>query len=147
MNYLSYFARVIVKFKSSMGPRSQLNNVLMQDESPMTRPTQTRGAESTQQESPDPGPSTTRWTFLTNHAHVLALLDANPEMILRDVATRVGITERAVQHIVHDLVEEGFIERKRVGRQNHYRVMADRSLRHPIEAHRTIGDLLKLINK
>jgi DNA-binding MarR family transcriptional regulator len=90
---------------------------------------------------------TARWTFLTNHAHVLALLHANPEMILRDVAAAVGITERAVQHIVHDLVEDGFIEREKVGRQNRYRVITDQPLRHPIEAHRTIGDLLKLINK
>lgn len=87
-----------------------------------------------------------RWTFLTNHAHVLALLHANPEMILRDVAALVGITERAVQHIVHDLVDGGFLEREKVGRQNRYRVIVDQPLRHPIEAHRTIGDLLKLIN-
>ena len=85
--------------------------------------------------------------FLTNHTHVLALLYANPEVILRDVAAEVGITERAVQHIVHDLVEGGFIEREKVGRQNRYRVIVDQPLRHPIEAHRTIGDLLRLIHK
>jgi predicted transcriptional regulator len=78
---------------------------------------------------------------------VLALLHANPEMILREVAAGVGITERAVQHIVHDLVEDGFIEREKIGRQNRYRIIADQPLRHPIEAHRTIGDLLKLIHK
>jgi len=91
--------------------------------------------------------STARWTFLTNHAHVLALLHSDPELILRQVAIEVGITERAVQRIVQDLEEGGFIERERVGRQNRYHVMTDQSLRHPIEAHRNIGDLLKLINK
>lgn len=94
-----------------------------------------------------PGQSVTRWTFLTNHAHVLAVLHANPEIILRDVAVIVGITERAVQQIVHDLAEEGFIEREKIGRQNRYRVIANQPLRHPIESHRSIGDLLKLINK
>ncbi len=88
-----------------------------------------------------------RWTFLTNHAHVLAVLDSNPEIVLRQVAVLVGITERAVQRIIQDLEEGGFVKRERVGRQNRYRVRKGRSLRHPIEAHRTIGDLLNLISK
>ncbi len=86
-----------------------------------------------------------RWTFLTNHAHVLAVLHVDPEKVLRQVAAEVGITERAVQRIIHDLEEGGFIERERVGRKNHYKILKDRPLRHPIEAHRTIGDLLELI--
>lgn len=86
-----------------------------------------------------------RWTFLTNHAHVLILLKAQPELILREVASRVGITERAVQRIVHDLEAAGFIQRQKIGRQNQYQVLAEQPLRHPIEAHRTIGDLLRLI--
>ena len=88
-----------------------------------------------------------RWTFLTNHAHVLAVLHSNPELILRQVAIEVGITERAVQRIIQDLEEGGFIQREKVGRRNRYHVLTKRSLRHPIEAHRKIGDLLKLINK
>ncbi|MCM2372285.1 helix-turn-helix transcriptional regulator [Aporhodopirellula aestuarii] len=87
-----------------------------------------------------------RWTFLTNHAHVLIALDANPDLVLREVAVQVGITERAVQRIVQDLEEEGFIRREKVGRKNHYEVLSDQTLRHPIEAHRTIGDLLQLIH-
>ncbi len=89
--------------------------------------------------------STHRWTFLTNHAHVLAVLYSQPGLVLREVAGRVGITERAVQRIVQDLEEEGFIHRERFGRQNRYEVLLDRPLRHPIEAHRKIGDLLKLV--
>ena len=85
------------------------------------------------------------WTFLTNHTHVLAVLHANPEMVLREVAVEVGITERAVQRIVQDLEENGFIKRERVGRQNRYRINRRRPLRHPIESHRNIGDLLRLI--
>ena len=88
-----------------------------------------------------------RWTFLTNHAHVLAVLYLNPEMVLRQVAALVGITERAVQRIVQDLEEEGYIQRQRVGRCNRYKVLTSKPLRHPIEAHRKIGDLLNLINK
>lgn len=82
---------------------------------------------------------------MTNHAHVLIVLDENPGIVLREVALRVGITERAVQRIIQDLEEGGFIHRTRVGRQNRYEVMSEESLRHPIESHRRIGDLLALI--
>lgn len=88
-----------------------------------------------------------RWTFLTNHAHVLAVLHDDSELVLREVAVRVGITERAVQRIIQDLEEEGFIQIEKVGRQNRYQVMTDQPLRHPIESHRNIGDLLGLIAK
>ncbi|MBX3423967.1 MAG: MarR family transcriptional regulator [Pirellulaceae bacterium] len=97
-------------------------------------------------ESPASVETASRWTFLTNHAHVLIALSANPDLVLRQVALRVGITERGVQRIVQDLEDEGFIRREKVGRKNHYQVLREQPLRHPIEAHRTIGDLLKLIN-
>jgi predicted ArsR family transcriptional regulator len=87
-----------------------------------------------------------RWTFLTNHAHVLVLLAQNPSIILREVAATIGITERAVQKIIADLEGEGFIIREKVGRQNHYRINRDANLKHPVEAHRTIGDLLRIID-
>ena len=83
--------------------------------------------------------------FLTNHSHVLILLSHEPDLVLREVAHRVGITERAVQRIIADLEEAGFLERERVGRQNRYRILPDQAIRHPIEAHRKIGDLVGLI--
>jgi len=86
-----------------------------------------------------------RWTFLTNHAHVLILLSKAPDTVLREVALQVGITERAVQRIIADLERDGFIERQKVGRQNSYRIRPNQPLRHPIEAHRSIGDLIDLI--
>lgn len=93
---------------------------------------------------PDAGQAA-RWTFLTNHSHVLVLLFENPSRVLRDVAAKVGITERAVQRIIADLEADGYLAREKIGRQNHYRIRTDRPLRHAIEAHRTIGDLLRLI--
>jgi DNA-binding IscR family transcriptional regulator len=97
-------------------------------------------------ETPITADTPSRWTFLTNHAHVLIALSANPNLVLREVALRVGITERGVQKIVQDLEDGGFIRKEKTGRKNHYQVLADQPLRHPIEAHRSIGDLLKLIN-
>lgn len=90
---------------------------------------------------------THRWTFLTNHAHVLILLSRDSTMVLRQVALQIGITERAVQRIIADLEEDGFIQREKVGRNNHYRILDHQPLRHPIESHRTIGDLIKLVSR
>lgn len=89
----------------------------------------------------------THWTFLTNHSHVLISLSRNPTLVLREVAIQVGITERAVQRIIADLEIAGVIEREKVGRQNHYRILANQPLRHPIESRRTIGELLGIINR
>ncbi len=85
------------------------------------------------------------WTFLSNHGHVLVCLARDPEARLRDVALAVGITERAVQKIVSDLEDAGVVERVREGRRNRYRLFLDQPLRHPIEAHRSIGALLGMI--
>ena len=84
------------------------------------------------------------WTFLTNHGHVLVCLATDPEIRGRDIATRVGITERAAQAIVADLVAEGYVQRTRVGRRNHYGIVMDRKLRHPLERSHRIGELLML---
>ena len=85
------------------------------------------------------------WTFLTNHAHVFLCLAADPEMRLRDVASRVGITERAAQRIVADLDACGYISTERIGRRNHYVVHGELPLRHPVEGHRHAGVLIELI--
>lgn len=91
---------------------------------------------------PDPDPA---WTFLTNHAHVLLCIAREPELRMRDVANLVGITERAVQRIVADLEEAGYLERTRQGRRNRYTVRADLPLRHPVEWHAKVATLLELV--
>jgi hypothetical protein len=87
------------------------------------------------------------WTFLTNHAHVLICVAADPEARVRDVAELVGITERAVQRILADLEAEGYLQRGREGRRNHYRVEGRLPLRHPLEEHRNAHDLVRLGKK
>jgi DNA-binding MarR family transcriptional regulator len=89
--------------------------------------------------------NSTDWTFLSNHAHVLLCIAHDPEARLRDVALRVGITERAVQKIVADLESGGYLSRVREGRRNRYEIHSTRPLRHPIEAHREVSVLLDLI--
>lgn len=85
------------------------------------------------------------WTFLSNHAYVLLCIAQEPGTRLRDVADRVGITERAVQRIVSDLEEGGYLSRVRTGRRNQYEVHAGRPLRHPLEAHRQVAALVEMV--
>ena len=85
------------------------------------------------------------WTFLTNHAHVLFCLSRDPEMRMRDVADAIGITERAVQRIVAELEEAGYLLRERDGRRNRYLLQAERPLRHPIEKHCHVSRLLAVL--
>ena len=85
------------------------------------------------------------WTFLTNHTHVLLCLFADPTIRLRDVAVKVGITERMVQKIVHELEEAGYLTIEKQGRCNSYRIHDQLQLRHPLEAQHSIGAILKVL--
>jgi len=85
------------------------------------------------------------WTFLTNHTHVLLCLFSEPEMRIREVAVQVGITERMVQKIVHELEETGYLTIEKRGRCNSYRIHDQLFLRHPLEAHHSIGAVLKVL--
>ena len=87
------------------------------------------------------------WTFLTNHAHVLVCIAEEPDVRGRDIATRVGITERAAQAIVADLIAAGYVTRTREGRRNRYEVNASAPLRHPLEHDHTIGELLVTLGR
>lgn len=100
-------------------------------------------------EDPRPaGRESGSWTFLSNHTHVLVCLSADGRQVLREVATKVGITERAVQRIVGELEQAGVLVRERDpvdARRNRYRIDPTVALRHPLEAHCRIGDLLALM--
>lgn len=87
------------------------------------------------------------WTFLTNHAHVLICVARDPGARLRDVASDVGITERAAQRIVADLVDAGYLEREREGRRNRYRLHPEMPLRHPLEHEHAIGEILQVLTR
>jgi DNA-binding MarR family transcriptional regulator len=87
------------------------------------------------------------FTFLTNHAHVLVALDGSPDARVRDLAVKVGITERAVQRIIADLEAVGVLERERTGRRNHYRIKRESHLRHALESHCTVGGLLDWVKQ
>ena len=85
------------------------------------------------------------WTFLTNHAQVLLCLAEDPDIRLRDVAGRVGITERASQRILAELVAAGYVRTSRVGRRNRYTVDRERAMRHSAQLGHDIGNLLEAL--
>lgn len=94
-----------------------------------------------------PEPQLPPWTFLTNHAHVLIAISRDPELRQRDIAYAVGITVGAVQRIIHELEEGGYLESERVGRRNRYRVIGTKPLRHPLENQHTVHDLITSLDQ
>jgi predicted transcriptional regulator len=86
------------------------------------------------------------WTFLTNHAQVLLRLADTPDVRLRDVAEHVGITERATQRILADLIEAGYVKTVRVGRRNRYTVDREHAMRHTAQIGHEIGVLLEALS-
>ena len=94
-----------------------------------------------------PGRTGGTWTFLTNHAHVLVCIAENPDIRGREIAEEVGISERAVQGIISDLVEAGYVVREREGRRNHYTINPEGGLRHPLEDNHTVGELLMMLGR
>jgi len=87
------------------------------------------------------------WTFLTNHAHVWLCLARDPDLRLRDLAERVGITERAVHRIVHDLIDGGYLVVQRDGRRNHYQVQGTGPMRHPVERGAPVAHLMRILDE
>jgi len=85
------------------------------------------------------------WTLFSNHGHVLVCLAQDNGARLRDVAAAVGITERAVQKIVRDLQDSGMISVQKRGRRNRYRIHENVHLRHALEAHCRLDELLRLV--
>lgn len=92
-----------------------------------------------------PGDRDHAWRFVSNHAHVLECISADPTTRLRDIAVRVGITERTVSQIVSDLEEAGYLTKVRDGRRNVYEIHGELPLRHPRHRHRTVGDLIAFL--
>ncbi len=92
-------------------------------------------------------PQPAAWTFLTNHAHVLLSIADCPESRMRDLAQKIGITERAVQRIIDDLVTGGYLIVEREGRRNSYEINRKLPLRHPVEAHCLVDGLIQFVQK
>jgi len=91
-------------------------------------------------------PQAHAFTLLTNHTHVLVLIAQMPDVRMREIATMVGITERAVQRIIEDLTTTGYIVVTKSGRRNRYEIRRESPLRHPLAQHRNIGELIHFVS-
>lgn len=89
---------------------------------------------------------TNEWTFFSNYGHVLACLSQSPQPTTRNIALQVGITERAVQRLLARMAEAGVVTVEKQGRRNRYQLNLEKRLRHPLESHRTVGDMLELLS-
>ena len=86
-----------------------------------------------------------QWTFFSNHTHVLVCIAEDPEIRTRDIAGRVGITERSAARIIQQLRSENILVAAKKGRRNQYFIDLDCQLRHQLEAHCTVGDILSVV--
>ena len=87
------------------------------------------------------------WTFLSNHAHVLICIAKDPEIRLSEIADLVGIRERTVYRIVHELSADGYVSVIKDGRKNTYEINLNRPLRHPLEASHNIQVIIEPLLK
>ena len=87
----------------------------------------------------------TPFSFLTNHGLTLLCIAEDPRARLRDIASAVGITERAAQRIVSDLVASGYVEREREGRRNSYTVAAHLQIELPNQRDVDLGSLVQVL--
>ena len=85
------------------------------------------------------------WTFLTTHALVLVEIAGDPGQTMRSLAEKLGVSERTVQSVIHDLAAEGYLTRSRVGRHNRYSLNLDRRMRHPLVQGHRVDALLRAL--
>jgi len=86
-----------------------------------------------------------QWSFLTNHARVLACIAHDPGVRLRDIASTLDITERSAFAIVDDLISGGYVAKEKEGRRNRYHIQVDAPMGEAVGRQQTIGELLKLL--
>jgi len=88
-----------------------------------------------------------KWTFITNHAAVLTLLDRESSLTTREIALTLDITERSVHRIIKDLASAGYITKRKEGRENRYTVNRDLPLRRNDQREVSVFELLQLISR
>ncbi|MGX1161662.1 winged helix-turn-helix DNA-binding protein [Arthrobacter sp. SLBN-100] len=106
-----------------------------------------KGSSDSGEEAPRPGgPARPAWTFLTNHGHVLLSVARDPDILVTDIAERVGITTRAALQILKDLETAGYLQRAKVGRRTRYTIQPHQHFRHPTTAAQEVDGLIRLFS-
>ena len=87
------------------------------------------------------------WTFLSHQAHVLLALSENPDLTMDQLAEVTGLTTRSVVNVLGDLVDGGYLEKEKSGRNNHYTIVLQAPLRHETSPGRTVGELIQALGR
>ena len=87
----------------------------------------------------------TKWTFLTNHGAVLAIMAQASDVTAREMAFQLGITERSVHRIISELESGGYVIRERAGRGNRYTINHHLPLRRAHQRDIAVGELLNVL--
>ena len=86
-----------------------------------------------------------KWTFLTNHGHVLIILSRNPGIRISELAEEIGISERQISNILKDLYDSGYVTKQRQGRRNSYQISPNAPLRHQSNQDHTVKELIEIL--
>jgi DNA-binding transcriptional ArsR family regulator len=86
------------------------------------------------------------WSLLTNHGRLLLAIEKEPGLRVRDMAERLGLSERGVSLILRDLREAGYVTSRRDGRRTHYSVVPEKPMRTDFLRNQSVGQLLGLLS-
>jgi hypothetical protein len=86
-----------------------------------------------------------RWQLLSNHGRVLVSVARDPGLRLRDIAQICDITERSAHRIVSELVDQGYLIRRRNGSRNHYEIRPDVPIHDPLLGEHWVGEVLAVL--
>jgi len=89
-----------------------------------------------------------KWSFVSNHGKIFAYIYKHPANTTPVISQDTGLSIRAVQKIIDDLENDGYLDRRKIGRCNHYIIHPERQVRPRMELDHTIGEImLTLIGK
>jgi predicted transcriptional regulator len=88
-----------------------------------------------------------KWTFITNHASVLTLLNHKDHLTSREIALALDITERSVIRIIKELESAGYVTKHKEGRNNCYTINEDLPLRRNDQREVSVYELLQFLSR
>jgi DNA-binding MarR family transcriptional regulator len=85
------------------------------------------------------------WNLLSNHGMALVVIARDPDARMRDIAERIGTTERTAHRIVSDLCDARLLKRERHGARNRYEIHLEEPISHPLLQEHWVGELLAVL--
>ena len=83
-----------------------------------------------------------QWTFLSSHGRVFEYIAGHKQNSVETMSLEIGNTQRAIFKIIKDLERDGYITRRKVGRNNQYEIHPDLPMRHQLDNGRPVREIL-----